>query len=112
MDSELKHVNTYKVKVFIAGDIQNGKNFCREYFSKKGWCCTINPTTYIYTGGEEQGYVIGFINYGRFPSTNEKILTDVLEFADGILHGTFQKSCSVVADDVTYYLENKNIPKK
>ena len=98
---------TYEVKIYIAGPIDVAEQICRREFFKEGWCCTINPTKYIYTGGDEIGYVIGIINYARFPSLHEKILERSLEFAELLMKETYQKSCSVVATDKAYFLSNE-----
>ena len=98
---------TYEVKIYLAGPIEVAEQICRREFFKKGWCCTIDPTKYIYTGGEEEGYVIGIINYARSPEFHGVILERSLEFAELLMKETYQKSCSVVASDKTYFLSNE-----
>jgi len=106
----IKNCLTFEVKIYLAGPIEVAKQICREQFYKEGWCCTINPTDYIYTGGEESGYVIGFINYARFPLDvcDFRLFSDrCLKFAELLMKETFQKSCSVVTSEHTYFLSNE-----
>jgi hypothetical protein len=63
----MKHAETVRFDIFIAGDIEQAKQVCREYCYQIGLCVTIEPVAYIYTGGEEAGVRIGLINYPRFP---------------------------------------------
>jgi hypothetical protein len=55
------------VEVFMAGDVQHAKQIVRRWCKETPCCVTVTPTTYIYRGGEESGFVVGFRNYPRFP---------------------------------------------
>lgn len=48
-------VDTYTARIYMAGDIEQAKVFMRKecYPPNEGLCVTIEPTTFIYTGGEE-----------------------------------------------------------
>ena len=105
-DFKCSNTETFNCTVFIAGDIDVAKQFCREYFYNTGWCCTIEPTTYIYTGGEEEGIRIGFINYARFPIDSKQLqLERVTKFSEQLAKKLCQKSLSIVTTDKTYYIE-------
>lgn len=58
-------------RLFICGNITTIKQIVAKFVAENGWCVTVSPTTYIYTGGEEEGVIIEAINYARFPSTRE-----------------------------------------
>lgn len=60
---------SYPVQIFMAGDLNVAEQVCREYCFDLGDCVAVSPTQYIYTGGQEAGFVVGFINYPRFPRT-------------------------------------------
>lgn len=47
----MKHAETVRFDIFIAGDIEQAKQVCREYCYQIGLCVTIEPVAYIYTGG-------------------------------------------------------------
>ena len=104
----MKKCGTYEVKIYLAGSVQVAKQYLRERFFNNGNCCTISETEYLYTGGEEKGYILGFINYGRFPRTNDEIFNECELIAKELLFKTCQKSCSIVASDKTLYIEIKN----
>ncbi len=44
-------VKSIQFEIFMAGDIAQAKQACREY-CRVGLCVTIEPCDYIYTGGE------------------------------------------------------------
>ena len=65
---ETKHEPTRLVEVFMAGDIAHAKQVIRRFCREVPCCVTVTPTTFIYKGGEEAGFVVGFRNYPRFPT--------------------------------------------
>lgn len=63
----VRHEPTRVVEVFMAGDIGHARQVIRRFCRDVSCCVTVMPTTFIYNGGEEAGFVIGFRNYPRFP---------------------------------------------
>jgi hypothetical protein len=103
MDS-LKSCTTNWTKIFMAGDLATAKNVCRQFTFKEGLCVTIEPTSYIYTGGEEAGFVVGFINYPRFP--NESLCAQLalaLQLAHELLDACSQWSFSIMTPTETHW---------
>ena len=96
---------TFTARIYIAGTMEEARPHLRAYVMKGG-CVTIEKTEFIYTGGLEEGYVVGLINYPRFPSDPEKITQEALQLAGNLLAATYQRSCSVVCSDRTYFLRN------
>ena len=70
---EMKSCESYWVKIYIAGDIVQIEQICRQYCFHLGFCVTVTPTKFIYTGGEETGAEIGIMNYARFPTTPDEL---------------------------------------
>lgn len=85
-------LETYWVKLYLSGPIEIAKQIIRKDCSEEGLCVTIEPTTFIYTGGEESGYVVGLINYPRFPWTQDRVTLRAESLLAKLLSGTFQKS--------------------
>ena len=52
----------------MAGDIEVARKVCHDFCDELGWCVTVTPTTYVYRGREEAGFIVGAINYARFPA--------------------------------------------
>lgn len=102
--------STWFAKLFIAGPIQEAKQLLRRECMNEGLCVTIDPTLYIYTGGEEVGYVVGFINYPRFPMPLVRGEIDlqnrVISIAEKLMASTYQKSCSLMFPGTTIFLRN------
>jgi hypothetical protein len=88
--------DTYTVKIYMSGPIEVAKQIIREECLTAGLCVTVEPTTYIYTGGEESGFVVGLLNYPRFPTTPEKLLARARILTVKLLDGTFQHSALIV----------------
>lgn len=100
----MKSAPTIRVDIFIAGDIQQAKQVCREYCMEVGACVTVEPVDYIYTGGEEAGVRIGFINYPRFPTDVYGIKDKAGELARRLMERLCQHSYSIVGpEETTWY---------
>jgi len=97
-------VPTYTVTVYIAGDIETARRWLRRECYQAGLCVTATPTTFIYTGGEEAGFAVGFVNYPRFPSTPEEIWARAVIIAGELTIECCQRTALVVATDQTRWV--------
>lgn len=98
---------TFVVKIYLAGDINVIKQEIRKYCYRIGLCVTVNETIFIYTAGEEYGVEIGFINYPRFPDTEDAIVNKAIELADICRNATYQNSYLVMTPSKTIYNSNR-----
>lgn len=72
-DATTTAVPTLRFDIFMAGDVSQAKLVCREYCYAVGLCVHIEPVDFIYTGGEEDGFKVGLINYPRFPISEPEL---------------------------------------
>lgn len=100
---------TYTVRLYMAGDIEDAKRFLRSecYPPNEGLCVTVEPCSFIYTGGEESGFVVGFVNYPRFPTTPEKLWDRAVGIAGRLVPALHQWSALLVAPDKTAWLNTR-----
>lgn len=91
----MKSVPAYSVRIYVSAPMNEALQVCRE-FCRRGLCVTVERTTFVYTGGEEAGVVVGLVNYPRFPSTPEAIWTVAVELADLLAERCFQDSVLVI----------------
>ena len=105
--SEEKTVHTFGFDVFMAGDLAQAKQVCREYCFAIGLCVTVEPLDFIYTGGEEAGFKIGLINYPRFPTTIPELRRRATELADLLMKRLCQHSYSIVGPDETTWISRR-----
>jgi hypothetical protein len=94
-------VPTYWARIYMSGPIDVAKHTIREECLREGLCVTVEPMTYIYTGGEEAGFVVGLINYPRFPSTPEAITERARGLLQKLLESTFQRSALLMTPEKT-----------
>lgn len=95
------------VRIFIAGDYDDARRICREY-CQRGACVRVSRTSYIYTGGEEHGVEVAFINYPRFPSTEAEIMGQAMALAHMLLDGLFQQSCTIEGPTETIWISRRD----
>lgn len=99
--------STAWARIYIAGPIEVAKQIIRADCLREGLCVTIEPTTYIYTGGEEEGYVVGVNEYPRFPLGASALADRAKDLALRLLNGTHQHSCMVQTQDITTWFTNR-----
>ncbi len=96
-------VETWWAKIYISGPIEIAKQVCREECLREGLCVTVDPTTFIYTGGEEVGVVVGLINYPRFPSAPDTIDDRAVELALKLMRVMCQQSVMLMTPKRTWW---------
>jgi hypothetical protein len=102
-----KQVDSYWVKIYISGPIDVAKQILRRECKLVGNCVTIEPTTFIYTGGEEDGYVVGLINYPRFPKTKNQLWEGAMYLATLLRIETYQDSALVMSPEKTLWISDR-----
>lgn len=110
--------NSYNVSLYVGfKNIETGielpidlaKSICQEYCDKIGLCVSIIPTFFIYTNGNENGCVVGFINYPRFPQSNEQILNHAVNIAKLLKAAYHQNKVTLVTTDKTLMISDDEI---
>jgi hypothetical protein len=99
---------TYQIKIYLSGPIEVAKQIIREYVLDRPMCVTIEPTTYIYKGGEEVGYVVGLLNYPRFPTPPNELAVRASILAEILIQKTFQRSALIVRPETTTWVNLEN----
>jgi hypothetical protein len=86
---------SFSINIFIAGDYDRARQIAREFCINMGACVTVTATSYIYTGGEEAGVIVGLINYPRFPAQPHDINYKAELLAEELMHGLCQHSYTI-----------------
>lgn len=100
-------VPSYPVSIFMAGDWMAADRVCDAYCAEVGLCVTITPTHYTFTGGYEDGFIVGLINYPRFPKTPEEIWRHAEALAEQMLEECRQQSYTIQAPDKTVWFSHR-----
>jgi hypothetical protein len=102
----IKTVPSAPVRIYIAGNYDDAARICRE-FCQRGACVRLTHTSYIYTGGQEDGVEVAFINYPRFPAQLAEIEGQAMALALMLLDGLFQHSCSIEGPSQTTWVSRR-----
>lgn len=94
---------SYPVSIFMAGSAWEAETVCREYCNAIGLCVTVTETNYVYTGGEEAGFIVGLINYPRFPASHGNITEHAFALGDLLRKRLGQQSYSVQTPERTIW---------
>lgn len=73
--------DTHWCRIYMSGSIEDAKRLLRAEAEPGGLCVTIDPTHFIYKQGEEAGFVVGLLNYPRFPALASEIDAQALRIA-------------------------------
>lgn len=95
---------TFSATIYIAGSVSVAKQVCRRFCLEFGDCVTLHGTSYIYTGGEEHGVAVGFINYPRFPRSAAEISERAAILAERLREALCQHSYSIVTPTETNWV--------
>lgn len=98
---------TIEFAIYMAGDIAQAKQVCREYCFEVGLCVTVEPVDFIYTGGEETGFRIGLINYPRFPTSQAELFGRASDLAEKVMCRLCQHSFSIVGPAKTTWFTRR-----
>lgn len=102
-----KQEQTYWARIYMSGPIEVAKQTIRAECLREGLCVTVEPTTFIYTGGEEAGYVVGLINYPRFPSSAVSIVDRAFDLLHKLLDATYQQSALLMTPTATTWITKR-----
>ncbi len=110
--------NSYNISLYVGFKnivtneelpIDLAKYACQKYCDEAGLCVSITPTTFIYTNGKENGCIIGFINYPRFPQTNDQIFNHAVNIAKILKEKYHQNKVTLVASNKTLMISDNEI---
>jgi hypothetical protein len=87
--------------------IEEVRAICDKWVNEVKDCVTITPTEFIYVDGSEQGVIVGYINYPRFPRSKIAITDRAIALASRLKIGLGQIRVSVVTPEETYMLEDE-----
>lgn len=63
-----KEVERISYEIKMAGDIEHAKRVIKNHVTNDlRSCVTLSSTSFIYPGGVEEGFIVRFENYPRFP---------------------------------------------
>ncbi len=114
----MKTVDTYWANIYCglqkaySGDIIDiayAKELCQEFCNKVKLGLTFTPTNFIYVDGSEPGFIVGLINYPRFPSSSFAITNKAHELGKILLKELSQERISIVFPNETVMLEKEDL---
>ena len=103
-----KESPTFYARIYLSGPIDVAKQVIRAECMREGLCVTVEPTAFIYSGGEEGGYVVGLLNYPRFPTTPAALFERAQRLALALLNATYQHSALVVTPLTTTWFTQRD----
>ncbi len=102
-----KTVPSFNVEIHMAGDINAAALIIQRYAAETGLCVTLQPQSFIYTGGREEGFRVGFINYARFPKEPGDIVARARDLASVLCQALGQHSYSIVTPVETTWVSHR-----
>ena len=94
---------TWYANIWVAGDHHKAVELCREFCGHTPLRVTVTPTTYVCTGGAEEGVCVRSIQYPRFPEDEESRTNKVIDLAEFLRSRLCQHSYCVEFQDETVW---------
>lgn len=105
---KVKVTRSYTFDIYVTGSRSAVEDYLQEYCMKNGFCFSIIPLEYIYSGGKESGYSVRIINYARFPKGEEQLEEIANHVAKKLIEKTNTWSASVVTPTHSYYITQRD----
>ena len=114
----MKTCPTYQVSIYMglqtgySGKIHRWEtafDVCQNYCNEIHLGLTFTQTKFLYVDGNEIGFIVGLINYPRFPETEGNIRTKAIDLAKILMKKLEQERCSVVTPFQTFMLEKDDL---
>lgn len=83
-----------KIEIYVAGDFERASSILQDY-ALDGACFSLSRTRYVYTGGFEEGVIVGLINYPPYACSRDDLFYKALDVAELLIKGLAQGSASV-----------------
>jgi len=83
-------------------------NLIQSFVDDIGECVSIQDTVFMYTGGNEKGFKVTFINYPRFNHSKLERSIRAYNLAVTLREFCNQERVSVVGPDKTYMIDKTN----
>jgi len=108
----------YDVQIYIGSQVGYNKvlypkkyveQLCQSFCDTDKVAVTVTDTQFFYPEGNEPGFIIGLINYPRFPSTEGEVFDHALALAEWLTERLDQFRCSIFTPEKIYLFENENI---
>lgn len=71
-----------------------------------GDCMTVTPTNFRYLDGSENGVVIGYIQYPRFPRTETEIIERAIKVGEELMKNLRQNRVTITTPHESIMLKN------
>lgn len=97
--------------IHIAGSITSAKNLCRHW-AMRGACVQIEPCSYVYTGGTEEGMTVRIMQYPRFQRPEQEIMEMAEELGKYLAQELCQISFSIETPYNTTYYQAEGYEKR
>lgn len=88
--------------------IEDVYRICDE-FVKDGDCVSVTKTNFRYTNGNEEGAIIGYINYPRFPRPWTEVLKRAEFLAENLMEELNQYKVTITTPNESIMLENDKL---
>lgn len=103
-----KTAPSFNVDIHMAGDISAAGVTIQRYGLEVGMCVSLTAQSFIYSGGREEGFRVGFINYPRFPKEPCELVARARDLASVLCQALGQKSYSIVTPVETIWCSNRD----
>lgn len=117
----MKTCRPYSVKIYCGlKESYDGEQYpinyayelCQEFCDKVGLCVTVTGTKYIYKDGNEDGIVVGLIQYPRFPKPNVEIDNLAIKLGSILMEKFKQNRITIETPNIMIMLEQEDLEKK
>ena len=97
------------ISIYMAGDVVHAKQIIRKFCREMPSCVTLVAADYLYTGGEEAGFIVTFRVYPRFPESAGLLKTKADFLAELLRKQLGQRSYMVDDGTTTTWVSDREV---
>jgi len=114
----MKQLEAFEVKLYVGlreqytdifRSINEVRKIIQEHCNVEGDCVTMTLTEFFYKDGWENGVIIGWINYPRFPREKETMIVIAKKVGEKLMKELKQNRVTITTPTNSIMLENENL---
>lgn len=114
----MKVVDTFYVKIYCGRkegydgkvhSMEYVKSICKDFCNNFQIGLTLTETTFCYVDGDEPGFVVGIVNYPRFPSNPSDLRKKAFSLGYLLIDKLKQQRLSIETPEKTIMLESEDL---
>lgn len=101
----MEAVSAETISICLAGDYDTARHICRQWTVANPRCVTVQRASYVYEFGEEEGVIVTFRSYPRFPPAPGELQQLAESLCHALMTGLCQRTAMICTPTRHYWVK-------